>query len=482
MTALNPEKQSIAKRIESMQEPFWKISDAIWSYAELGLEEYKSSKLLADTLEDAGFTVDRGVAGMPTAFVASWSHGTGKPVIGFLAEYDALPMLSQKAATPVQDPVVPGAPGHGCGHNTMGAMQALTVIALKEIMQEKGLNGTLTYFGSPAEENGVSRPFMIRAGLFEGVDAVIDCHAWDFMKVAYGMEGTGLYSFIVEFSGKTAHSGGAPWRGRSATDAVELMHAGTERMREHLPITQRSHWVTLQGGEAPNVVPDRASTWYFIRDLDENLEKHYNWVMDCAKGAALMTQTTYEVKVLAAIHQRFSNKALAELVFENMEVVGKPEYSEDEENFARELQKNAELPVKGLDFPIKLTNPENEPFRASSSDVGDVTLIAPTVSMRFPTRIPGSHSHHWAVVASANSSYAHKGITAGAKIAALSAYDLMKEPERLAKIRAEFEALSKERPYKTFLPDDAEPPLGWNAALMEKFRSEMEKFHIDPLK
>jgi aminobenzoyl-glutamate utilization protein B len=258
------------------------------------------------------------------------------------------------------------------------------------------------------------------------------------------------------------------------------MHAGTERMREHLPVTQRTHWVTLEGGEAPNVVPDRASTWYFIRDLDENLERHFSWVVDCAKGAALMTQTTFEVKVLTAIHQRFSNKALAELMFENIQMVGKPVYTEKEENYARELQKNNGFPVVGLDYPMKLTNPETEPFRASSSDVGDVTLVAPTASLRFPVRIPGSHSHHWTVTSSACTSFAHKGITAGAKVAALTAYDLLTQPERLDQIRSEFESLSKERPYKSFLPDEAEPPLGWNTGLMEKYRPEMEKFYIEP--
>jgi len=480
MSTLNAEGKEITDAVESRQEKFWKISDAIWSYAELGLEEYKSSKLLADTIEEAGFTVDRGVAGMPTAFVGSWSHGTGKPVIGFLAEYDALPMLSQKAGSPKHDPVVPGAPGHGCGHNTMGSMQELTVITLKESMEKEGLNGTLKYFGSPAEEMLVSRPYMIRAGVFKDVDVVIDCHSWDFYKVAYGVEGTGMYSFIVTFRGKTAHSAGAPWLGRSATDAVELLHAGTERMREHLPVTQRSHWVTLEGGEAPNVVPDHASTWYFIRDHDENLEKHFNWIMDCAKGAALMTQTTHEVRVLTACHQRFNNKALAELIFEKIKAVGKPEYTEEEETFARALQENAGFPVKGLDYPMKLTSPETEPPRGSSSDVGDVTLIAPCATLRFPARILGSNSHTWTVTSAGGSSFAHKGLTAGAKIAALTAYDLMTKPELLAKIRAEFEEFSKQRPYKSFLPDDAEPPLGWNVGLMEKYRNVMEKFYINP--
>ena len=249
------ERRKIFQTLETNQEKFWKISDAIWSYAELGLEEYKSAKLLADTLESAGFKLERGVAGLPTAFVATWSHGSGRPVVGFLGEYDALPMLSQKAGSPTQDPLVPGAPGHGCSHNTMCTTQALAVISLQEVMKQKGLNGTLKVFGSPAEEILVSRPYMVSAGLFQDVEVVIDCHGDSAFKVAYGMEGTAMYSFIVTFHGKTAHAGSSPWMGRSSADAVELMHAGTERMREHLPVTQRSHWVTTQGGEAPEQAP-----------------------------------------------------------------------------------------------------------------------------------------------------------------------------------------------------------------------------------
>jgi len=466
--------------VQAREKRYWDISDAIWSYAELGLEEHRSAKLLADALAAEGFQVERGVAGMPTAFTATWRNGIGGPVIGFLAEYDALPTLSQKAGSAVQEALVPGAPGHGCGHNTMGAMQALVVTALKDLMARQGISGTLKYYGCPAEEILVSRPYMIRAGLFRDVDAVIDCHAWDVFKVGHGREGAAAASFVVTFRGKTAHAGGAPWLGRSAVDAVELMHAGTERMREHLPVTHRIHWVTLEGGEAPNVVPDKATTWYIVRDIDENLEALISWVIDCAKAAALMTQTKYEVRFLTAVHQRFSNKALAELVYENMQAVGKPQYCKEEEQFARALQASVGIPVVGLEYPMRLTSSANEPYRGGSSDVGDVTLVAPTATMRFPARIPGVASHHWSVTAAGITSFAHKGITVGAKVAALSAFDLLTKPELLAKIRAEFDELAKARPYKSFLPADADPPLGWYAGLMERYRSEMAKFYQEP--
>jgi aminobenzoyl-glutamate utilization protein B len=359
-------------------------------------------------------------------------------------------------------------------------MQALAAISLKGIMEQKGLNGTLKVFGSPAEEILASRPYLVRAGLFKDVDVVLDCHGDSAFKVAFGMEGTAMYSFIVNFYGKTSHAGSFPWMGRSAVDAVELMHAGTERMREHLPVTQRTHWVTTEGGETPNVVPDRASTWYYVRDLDENVKSNFRWVLDCAKGAALMTQTTHEVKVIAAVHQRFGNRTLAELVFNNIKAVGKVQYTDEEEAYARALQKEAGYPVKGMDYPLQLTSPDTEPLRGGSSDVGDVTLMAPTVSMRFPVRVPGSPSHHWTVVSAGVTSIAHKGITAGAKVTTFSAYDLLTNPEELAKIRVEFGNLAKERPYKSFLPEGAQPPLDVYSKLMAKYRGAMEPFYLHP--
>jgi aminobenzoyl-glutamate utilization protein B len=474
-------KREIVEAVAVHQETFCRMSDAIWSYAELPLEEHKSAELVARTLETNGFEVQRGVAGLPTAIVARWSNGTGKPVIGLMGEYDALPMLSQKAGIARQDPLVPGAPGHGCSHNTMCAVQGLAAVSLKEIMQKYGIDGTIKLFGCPGEEILISRPYMIRAGLFDDVDAVIDCHGEDSLKIPVGTEGTACISFMVTFRGKTAHSGSSPWKGRSAADAVELMHAGTERMREHLPITQRSHWVTLEGGEAPNVVPDRASTWYYVRDVDENIQENFEWFRDCAEGAALMTQTTHEIRVLGAVHQRFHNTALAELIFENMKVVKLPEYSAEEEVYAAEIQNTLGFPRKGMAYTPEIVRTQMAPpQKGGSSDVGDVTLIAPTATVKYPVRVPGSYSHHWSVTSAASGSISRKGIVTGATVVAFSAFDLLTNPAVFGKIRSEFEALSKERPYRSFLPDDAEPPFGINAAIQEKYRSAMEKFYIAP--
>jgi aminobenzoyl-glutamate utilization protein B len=455
-------------------EKFGKISDAIWEYAELGMQEFKSSKLLADTLEEAGFTVERGAAGMPTCFVAS--YGTGKPVIGILGEFDALPMLSQKGRVPKQEPIVEGAPGHGCGHNTMCTAASAAAISVKEAMDKVGFKGTIKVFGSPAEETLVSRPYMIRAGLFDDVDAVIDNHSSSGFGTSYGVGGNALYSVIFSFKGKTAH-GAAPWVGRSALDAVDIMNVATNFLREHLFYTYRMHYVIVGGGEAPNVVPDRASVWYFVRNSDDRIEGMYQRVLNCAKAGALASGTELsEVRILAAVHQRHANKAAAELFQKNIELVGMPEWTEEEQAFAKALQKELGEEETGMPTEVgKLRDWSGFFVGGGSSDVGDVTLIAPTATIRFPGQVPGAIGHHWSTVACNYGSTAWKGLNAGAKVMAASAIDLLTKPEELKKLRDEFEAYSAKHPYKSFLPADAQPPLDLNQELMEKWRRLIEK-------
>lgn len=455
-------------------EKFGKISDAIWEYAELGMQEFKSSKLLADTLEEAGFTVERGMAGMPTCFVAS--YGSGKPVIGILGEFDALPMLSQKGRVPIQDPIVEGAPGHGCGHNTMCTAAAAAAIAVKEAIDKYGFPGTIKVFGSPAEETLISRPYMIRAGLFDDVDAVIDNHSGSGFATSYGVGGNALFSVIFTFTGKTAH-GASPWGGRSALDAVDIMNVATNYLREHLFYTYRMHYVIVRGGEAPNVVPDKASVWYFIRNSDERLEDMYERVLNCAKAGALASGTELsEVRVLSAVHQRHANKAAAELFQKNIELVGMPEWTEEEQAFAKALQKELGREERGMPAEVgELRDRRGFFVGGGSSDVGDVTLIAPTATIRFPGQVPGAIGHHWSSVSCNYGSTAWKGLNAGAKAMAASAIDLLTKPKELKKLRDEFEAYSAEHSYKPFLPADAQPPLDLNKELMEKWRRLMEK-------
>src|SRR5512135_2697912 len=348
------EKQAVLDwlaRPEAM-EKFGRISDAIWEYAELGLQEFRSSKLLADTLEAAGFTVERGLAGMPTCFVAT--YGSGRPVIGLLGEFDALPMLSQEGRVPKKDPVVEGAPGHGCGHNAMCTAAAAAAIAVKEAMTAYGLKGTIKVFGSPAEEIVASRPYMIRAGLFEGVDAVIDNHSSSNFGTDYGVSGNAIFSTVFSFQGRTSHAAGAPWAGRSALDAVEIMDVATNFLREHMPLSGRIHYVILKGGEAPNVVPDKASVWYYVRNNDDGLLPLYERVMNCAKAGALASGTELLAPwVISAVHQRHANKAAAELFQKNIELVGMPVWTDEEQAFARALQKELGAEEKGMPSKVE---------------------------------------------------------------------------------------------------------------------------------
>ena len=476
-----PEKKNVLDYLNQTEtiEKYGKISDAIWSYAELGLEEYRSAGLLSKTLEKEGFTVETDLAGMPTCFVAT--YGTGKPVIGILVEYDALPMISQKGRVPYREPLIDGAPGHGCGHNLMGTASIAAAVAVKQSMEKFNIPGTIKVFGSPAEENLISRPYMIRAGLFDGVDAVIDNHSSTGFSTAYGVGGTALFSSIFTFRGTTAHSGGSPWDGRSALDAVELMNVATNFLREHLHYSSRMHYVILEGGEVPNVVPDKASVWYYVRNTDERIEEMYDRVVNCAKAAALATGTELEqIRVVGAIHQRHASKSLAELFQRNIEIAGMPEWTEEEQEFARALQKNLGVKETGMPDEVDSLNPPPSIFvGGGSSDVGDVTLIAPTATIRFPGIVPGAVSHHWSTVSSTYGSAAWKGLNAGARAIAASAIDLLTMPGELEKARVEFEEYSSKNPYRSFLPDEAEPFLDLNKEGMRNYRSLMEQYYLD---
>jgi aminobenzoyl-glutamate utilization protein B len=298
------------------------------------MQEFRSSALLIKTLEEEGFNVEKGVAGMPTCFVATW--GSGKPVIGILGEYDALPMISQKGLTPRQEPLIQGGPGHGCGHNRMGTAGIAAAIAVKKSMIQNNIRGTIKFFGSPAEETIICRPYMVREGVFKDVDAIIDNHASTDFYTIYGIHGTALISAVFSFTGETAHSAGSPWSGRSALDAVEIMNVATNYLREHLFYTNRLHYVITEGGEAPNVVPDKATVWYYLRNTDERMEEMYKRVVDCANAAALASGTKLDtIRILTGTHQRHLNKGMAEAIQRNIELVGMPEWTEEENVFAR---------------------------------------------------------------------------------------------------------------------------------------------------
>ena len=470
------EKQFIHDYLDTPEqmERFGRISDRIWFFAELGLQEFRSSELLAKTLEEEGFVAERGLAGMPTCFVAT--YGSGQPVIGILAEFDALPMISQKPMVAVQDPLVQGAPGHGCGHNVMGSASIAAAIAARHAMEKFGISGTIKVFGSPSEETVISRPYMIRAGLFDGVDVVIDNHLSHKFGTSYGVQGNAIYSARFTFTGRTAHSAGAPWSGRSAMDAVEIMNVATNYLREHLHYTHRLHYVVTQGGEAPNVVPDKAAVWYYVRNTDDRIEDMWNRVVNCAKAAALATDTELsEVRIFTAVHQKHASKALAELMQVNIEQTGMPRWTEKDQAFARELQAALGKDTTGMPLEVdSLKAPSGKFVGGGSTDVGDVSLIAPTATIGFPGAVPGAIFHHWSLVACNHGSLAWKGLNAGARAIGTTAIDLLTDREALAAIRKEFEDYSREHPYKPLLPAESEPPLDLNRELMEKWRGVME--------
>ena len=345
-------------------------------------------------------------------------------------------------------------------------------------MEKYKLPGTIKVFGSPAEETLISRPYMVRAGLFDDVDVVIDNHSSSGFGTGYGKGGNAMFSTVFTFKGRTSH-GASPWGALSALDAVELMNVATNFLREHLFYTYRMHYVIVEGGEAPNVVPDQAKVWYYIRNSDERLLPMYEKVVNCAKGAALATGTELtDIRVYSAIHQRVGNKALAEALYKNIAHVGMPEWSEEEQEFAKALQK--ELGRKEQGMPSKvfpLMNRQRTFVGGGSSDVAEVSRVCPTTTVGFPGQVPGAISHHWSSVASNYGTTTWKGVNAGAKAIAATAIDIYLDGELLKAIRAEFEKFLEKNPYKPFLPEDAQPPLELNRELMEKFRPLMEKLN-----
>jgi len=466
-------KESAIEWIEKNRERLIHISDTIWEYAELGLREYKSSKLLADELEKHGFKVERGVAGMPTAFVATW--GSGRPVIGIMGEYDALPGLSQKVV-PWREPLKPGAPGHGCGHNIHGTSGMAAAIAVKVAMEKRGLEGTVKFFGCPAEENFSGKVFMVRDGVFEGVDAVLSHHPSS-MNAATLKSSLAINSARFHFYGKAAHAGGSPEEGRSALDAVELMNVGVNYLREHIIQDARIHYVIEKGGEQPNIVPEYARSWYYVRAPErDQVEYIYDWVVDIAKGAALMTRTRVEVEFLEGIYNLIPNRTLAELVVSNMREIGLPEYSEEDLKFAKEIAKTIpreskinqlrksgrpgweRLVDKLMDDEVPDPWGEGE-VSHGSTDVADVSWQAPTLEFSTAAWVLGTPGHSWQAVAQSAAGTGHKSLIFASKVLAASVLDLLTNPGLLEKAKQEHRKRLKGRKYVSPIPPEHKPPL-----------------------
>jgi aminobenzoyl-glutamate utilization protein B len=415
-----------------------KLQKLIWSHPELGFLETESSGYHQQHLHENGFTVEAGLAGMPTAYVATF--GSGNPVIGILAEFDALPGLSQDT-TPYRKPLVEGGNGHACGHNVFGTGSIAGAVAIKEWLQANNHAGTIKVFGTPAEEGGGGKVYMVREGLFRGVDIVLDWHPATGNGVSTGT-GTAIVMVDYVFRGVAAHAAGSPDRGRSALDGVEAFNYMVNLLREHVPISSRLHYVIVNGGEAPNVVPDYAKVSYYIRSPNrEVLKKLVEWVGQASEGAAKGTQTRVESEIIAGFYELLNNRTLSELVQSKLELVGGVKYDERELAFAKEI-------VKGLnehDSILKQASsvrplPTEEPSTGgSSTDVGDVSWNVPTVSFGTAAFIPGSAGHSWQNVASGGSTIGTKSLINAAKVFSLTAIELYTNPQLLAKAKAEFE-------------------------------------------
>jgi aminobenzoyl-glutamate utilization protein B len=473
--------------VEAMKDRTQQMVDSIFSFGELGFQETETHRYVVDILKKNGFTVEEGVAGIPTAFMASW--GSGKPVIALGSDIDGIPQASQKPGVAYFDPLVEGAPGHGEGHNSGVPLNITAALAVKKIMEREKLPGTIKIWPGTAEELVGTKAYFVRAGLFKDVDVALFAHVSDNFSVAWGdREGTGLVSVEYSFKGQTAHSAGAPWRGRSALDAVELMNIGWNYRREHLPLEHRSHYVITDGGDQPNVVPRTASAWYYFRQTTyPKIKELWETGDSIAKGAAQMAGVELlPTRVLGSAWPQLMNRAVAMAAHENIQKVGMPKWDEADQTLARALQKElGSTRQQGLSSRInpQLTGPVRDNRGGGSDDIGDISWNVPTITLRYPANIPGLPGHNWANAIAMATPIAHKGTTAGAKAQAMTMIDLLTKPE-LVKLAWQYfnEVQTKEMKYEPLIRAQDKPAIELNKDRMAKYREQMRKYYYDPTK
>lgn len=460
------------------------INDQVFSFSELGYQEVETSRYLTALLEQNGFKVERGVSGIPTAWVARWTNGEGGPVIALGSDIDCIPKASQKPGIPWHEPLIEGAPGHGEGHNSGQAVNIVAALAVQEIMRSSNMAGTLMLWPGVAEELLGAKAYYVRDGVFSGVDAVIFTHVADNLAVSWGQPmGTGLVSVEYTFQGEAAHAAMAPWRGRSALDAVELMNMGWDKRREHLRPAQRSHYVITDGGDQPNVVPSVASVWYYFREQTfEGIEKNYGIGNKIAEAAAAMTDTTVTRRVRGAAAPQHFNRPMAEAAERNIQAVGLPAWTADEQAFAKAVQKNLGAKEKGLATKLEaLKAPDPEPPSGGSDDIGDVSWTLPTIVVRYPANIPDLPGHHWANAIAMATPIAHKGVVAGSKVVALTTLDLMANEKLRRSAQAYFtDVQTKDQKYVPVLRPEDRPTIEMNADKMARYRDQLKKYYYDP--
>jgi len=452
------------------------LNDSIFYFAELGMQEIETAKLMTDLLEQGGFKVERGISGFASGFCATC--GSGGPVIAIHTEYDANPDNSQAPGIAEHIPIVEGAPGHCEGHNTNGAVLVACALAAKAAMDKYGLKGTLKVFGAPAEEQLISRPYFVRDGWFDDVDIALADHIGAGYSVGYGLIQSALVSATFTFHGETAHAGVAPWKGRDALDGVVLMDMGLAQYREHMTPTMRAHRVITHGGNQPNVIPRVASVWWFFRDsMADGVLKLFEQAKKIAEGAALMTDTSVTVDVMAGVWPVRGNRTLAELVQRELEAVGMPEWTKTEDDLARAVQAKAKVPIDGLK---RIIDPLKGPAvqKPAANDSGDISWKVPMVKFYFPANIPGINFHHWAAGVALASSIAHKGALAGAKVMAASIVECFKNPAVVDEAKRTFKDEIAGIEYRPLLPREQKPPVDLNRAMMEKYRPLLAQHYL----
>lgn len=479
-------KNEVAQIVEGNHKKSQVMVDKVFSFAELGFQEVESSKYLTGILAENGFEIENSISGIPTAWFARWNNGEG-PTIALGSDVDCIPKASQYPGVAYHKPIVEGAPGHGEGHNSGIPMNITAALAVKQIMEREKIGGTLLVWPGIAEELLGAKAWYVRDGLFDAIDMCIFTHVSDNLTVSYGpTRGTGLISVEYSFEGEAAHSAGAPWRGKSALDAAELMNIGWNYKREHLHPLRRSHSVFTDAGDQPNVVPSKASIWFYFRDIKyEGIMEMYAEANDMAKGAALMTGTTVKSKVLGAAWPRHYNKVIAETMFANIQKIGLPEWSEEDQALAKAVQTEVGAKeIKGLSTKLDaLELPITEPVSGGSDDIGDISWKIPTVTMRFPSNIPGLQGHHWSNAISMATPIAHKGVTAGAKAEAMTILDFLLKPELLKGAWDYFNnEQTKETKFVPMISESDMPPIYLNKDKQDAFRPALEKFYYDETK
>ncbi len=480
-------KAEAAVEIDAKAKMIQEMVDQVFSFGELGMQEFETSKYLTGILEQNGFKVERGVAGMPTAFTARW--GSGKPVISLGSDIDDIPQASNKPGVGYHDPLVAAAPGHGEGHNAGMPLNIAAALVVKKIMEREHMSGTIVLWPGVAEEQMAGKAFLVRAGVFKDADAVLFTHVGNDLGVSWGQSSSNaLISAIFKFKGESAHAAGAPWRGKSALDAVMLMANAWEFHREHMELQQRSHYVITDGGDQPNVVPSTSAIWFYFRERDyDRTMKMYEDAKKMAVGATMMTGTKLDtVMMVGSGWSGHFSRPIAEAMYANIATVGMPKWDDADQTLAKALQRELGQKETGLlEKGGKLDGPVNEATRmgGGSDDIGDVAWNVPTITLRFPSNIPGTPGHNWANAISMATPIAHKGVVAGAKVQAMTMLDILLTPQIVADAWDYFSNVqTKETKYKPFFAPTDQPPIWLNAEIMAKYRPEMKKFYYDSKK